>query len=133
MSPDSRGSGRRGRSRRLPLAAGTACLLVAGLIAPLSLSGAQAGPSAQPRTTPPASTLAVIKVIGVGDTPQSIAVNSVDDTIYVGNQVSDTVSVINGRTATEDDTIDVGDDTTGVAVNQIDDNFYFTIQDESTV
>ena len=133
MSPDSRGSGRRGRSRRLPLAAGTACLLVAGLIAPLSLSGAQAGPSAQPRTTPPASTLAVIKVIGVGDTPLSVAVDSVDDTVYVANQASDTLTVINGRTATEDATIDVGDAPTGVAVNQIDDTVYVTNQDDSTV
>ena len=112
---------------------GAACFLVAGLITAAGTHIAQAGPSLQPRTTPPATTLAVIKVIGVGDTPLSIAVNSVDDTIYVGNQVSDTVSVINGRTATEDDTIDVGDAPTGVAVDQDDDTVYVTNQDDSTV
>ena len=133
MSPDSRGSGHRGRSRRLTLAAGTACLLVAGLIAPLSLTTAQAGPSLQPRTTPPASTLAVIKVIGVGDTPHSIAVNSVDDTIYVGNQASDTVSVINGRTATEDDTITVGGNPRAIAVDQVDDTVYVGNETSRTV
>ncbi len=133
MSPHSRGSGNPGHSRRLTLAAGTACLLVAGLIAPLSLSGAQAGPSIQPRTSRPTTTLAVIKVIGVGNTPLSLAVNSVDDTVYVANQVSDTVSVINGRTALQDATIDVGNAPTGVAVNQIDDTVYVTNQDDSTV
>ena len=133
MFPRSPGSGPRGRSRRVPLALGTACLMMAGLIAPLSLSSAQAGPSVQPRTTPPASTLAVIKVIGVGDTPLSVAVDSVDDTVYVANQASDTVTVINGRTAAVTTTVGVGESPSGVAVNQDDDTVYVTNLDDSSV
>ena len=120
-------------TRRATVTLGAACLLLAGLIVPTAVTTAQAGPSVQPRTAPPTTTLAVIKVIGVGDTPLSIAVNSVDDTVYVGNQVSDTVSVINGRTATEDDTIPVGDAPSGVAIDQDDDTVYVTNQDDSTV
>ena len=133
MSHHSPGSGHRGRSRRLTLAAGTACLLVAGLIAPLSLSGAQAGPSVQPRTTPPATTLAVIKVIGVGATPYNIAVNSADDTVYVANAAGNSLSVIDGGSATITRAIGVGSIPSGVAVNQIDDTVYVTNRGDSTL
>lgn len=106
---------------------------MAGLVAPLSLSSAQAGPELQARTSTPATTLAVIKVIGVGDTPLSVAVDSDDDTIYVANQVSDTVTVINGRTAAVTTTVGVGESPSGVAVNQDDDTVYVTNLDDSSV
>ena len=133
MSPDSRGSGHRDRSRRLALAAGTACLLVAGLIASLSLTTALAGPSVQPRTTPPATTLAVIKVIGVGATPYSVAVDSADDTVYVANAAGNSLSVIDGGTASVTRTIGGASNPTGVAVNQVDDTVYVANRGANTV
>ena len=102
-------------------------------MAPLSLSGAQAGPSVQPRTTPPASTLAVIKVIGVGATPYSVAVDSVDDTVYVANAAGNSLSVIDGGTASVTRTIGGASDPTGIAVNQFDDTIYVTNRADSTI
>jgi hypothetical protein len=52
----------------------------------------------QPRITSPTSTLAVIKIIGVGLSPVGVAVNDQGDTVYVTNLGSDDMSVINGRT-----------------------------------
>lgn len=119
---------------RLLFAAGAACLLLAGLASPTQLATAQMGSTPiQPRTTPAATTLAVIKAIGVGDTPLSVAVDSDDDTIYVANQASDTMTVINGRTAAVTSTVGVGESPSGVAVNQDDDTVYVTNLDESTV
>jgi len=72
----------------------------------------------------PATTLAVIKAIPVGVRPSGVDVNQADDTIYVTNGGSGTVSVINGRTGMVDDTIAVGAGATDVAVNQADDTVY---------
>ncbi|MGA0946517.1 MAG: fibronectin type III domain-containing protein [Candidatus Nanopelagicales bacterium] len=62
--------------------------------------------------------------------------NDGDDTVYVTNGNSNTVSVINGRTATEDDTITVGGRPAGVAVDDSGTNaglVYVTNQGADTV
>jgi YVTN family beta-propeller protein len=73
------------------------------------------------------STLAVIKTITIGSGgAYGVAVNQVDDTVYVTNYyfASNTVSVINGRTGTVSGTIPVGTNPIGVAVNEGDDTVY---------
>jgi len=92
-----------------------------------------AAPPVQAQSVAATSTLAVISTIGVGDAPEGVAVNDADDTVYVTNSGSGYVSVINGRTATEDDTITVGGFPVGVAVDQGDDTVYVTNSDDSTV
>jgi YVTN family beta-propeller protein len=74
---------------------------------------------------------AVIKTIRVGDEPQGVAVDSLDDTVYVTNGTSDTLSVINGRTATVSATIAGFAEPLGVAVNVVDDTVYVTNADDS--
>ena len=79
--------------------------------------------------------------ITVGDGPRGVAVHERDDTVYVTNFGSntDSVSVINGRTRTVDDTIPLGwgHNPWGVAVDQGDDTVYvanhFTGADTGTV
>ena len=80
-------------ARATVLALGAATLTV-----PLTImTGAEAA-RVQPRITSPTSTLAVIKIIGVGLSPVGVAVNDQGDTVYVTNLGSDDMSVINGRT-----------------------------------
>ena len=115
--------------RRLAIALGAACLLGAGLIAPAGVTTAQAGPNVQPRNgAPPATTLAVIRLIDVGGQPSGVAVDGTDDTAYVtgisGAPPTGFVWVINGRTGVRDDTVPVGVNPNGVAVNQDDDTVY---------
>jgi YVTN family beta-propeller protein len=45
-----------------------------------------------------ASTLEVSSTIGVGSDPWAVAVDAARDTIYVANEASDTISVIDGAT-----------------------------------
>ena len=59
-----------------------------------------AAPPVQVRSVAATSTLAVITTMGVGGFPTGVAVNDGDDTVYVTNNSSNTVSVINGRTGT---------------------------------
>ena len=67
--------------------------------------------------------------ITVGDGPRGVAVDEGDDTVYVTNFFSGTVSVINGRLGVlTDDTITVGSNPEGVAVDQGDDTVYVTNQ-----
>ena len=83
-----------------------------------------AAPPVQVRSVAATSTLAVITTMGVGGFPTGVAVNDGDDTVYVTNNSSNTVSVINGRTGTVDDTITVGTLPRAVAVDQGDDTVY---------
>jgi YVTN family beta-propeller protein len=85
-----------------------------------------AAPSVQAQSVPATSTLAVITTIDVRSNPIGVAVNDADDTVYVTNETSDNVSVINGRTGTVAGTITVGSDPRGVAVNDADDTVYVT-------
>jgi YVTN family beta-propeller protein len=107
------------------------CLIVVGAVVPTNPG--LAAPPVQTQSVQAASTLVVIKTIGVGDGPSGVAVDQGDDTVYVTNRTSGTVSVINGRTGLVDDTITVGSDPNGVAVNQRDDTVYVTNEDDSTV
>jgi YVTN family beta-propeller protein len=125
-------------TRRFAIALGAACLLGAGLIAPAGVTTAQAGPNVQPRNgAPPATTLAVIHLIDVGGQPSGVAVDGVDDTIYVtgvsGAPPTGFVWVINGRTGVRDDTIPVGSNPNGVAVNQDDDTVYVANEGDRSV
>ncbi|HNW52473.1 MAG TPA: hypothetical protein PKH79_15425, partial [Prolixibacteraceae bacterium] len=49
-----------------------------------------------------------IKDIAVGSLPQNLAVNHKTNNIYVANNIGNSVSVINGETGNNDDTISVG-------------------------
>ena len=113
--------------RLAPVAAGAVGLLMAGLIAPVTVTVAQAGPSVQPRNgAPPTTTYAVIRLIGVGSLPEGVAIDESDDTVYVTNNLGiNNVSVINGRTGIRtDDTISLVGIPFGVAVDQGDDTVY---------
>jgi YVTN family beta-propeller protein len=92
-----------------------------------------AAPPVQSQSVPATSTLAVISTISVGDAPYGVAVNDGDDSVYVVNSISDTVSVINGRTGTVDSTISVGDNPQDAAVNEGDDTVYVTNANSDTV
>ena len=111
-------------------------VVASSLVAGLALVPTATGSAAptQPRTASAASTLAVITTIAVAGTPTGVAINNADDTVYVTHQfVSDTVSVIDGRTGTVANTISVGSAPTGVAVNQGDDTVYVTNLGANTV
>ena len=83
------------------------------------------GPRVHIQSVPvPTSTLAVINTIGVGTQPYAVAVNDIDDTVYVTNNGSNTVSVIDGRTGILSSSIAVGSNPQAVAVNQADDTVY---------
>ena len=55
--------------------------------------------------------------INVGNTPYGVAVNPTTGVIYVANNISGTVSVINPATNTVTATLTVGSDPVGVAVS----------------
>ena len=102
-------------------------VIVAGCLAPaVALVPATAGsaaPSLEPRSVAATSALAVIKTVTVGDGPVGVAMNDVDDAVYVTNSDSKDVSVINGVTGTVADTISLVDYgvPSSVAVNDLDD------------
>ena len=75
--------------------------------------------AAVPTTVP-----AVIATIPVGEGPTSIAISN-DDTVYVVNHDSDSVSVINPGSMSEDDTITVFDQPVSLSISQ-DDTVYVT-------
>ena len=75
----------------------------------------------------------VVAKIGVGTSPQAIAVNPVTNRIYVANEDSDNVSVIDGATATVMATITVGDQPAGVGVNTTTNRIFVSNQTGGTV
>jgi len=105
---------------RVFVVAGCLAAVVAAVPTPSGL----AAPPVQAQSVAATSTLAVITTIGVGTSPQGVAVDEGDDTVYVTNQTGNTVSVINGRTRTVAGTITVGSGPVGVAVDQGDDTIY---------
>ena len=111
---------------RIVIVAG--CLVPAVALVPATVGSA--APSLEPRSVAATSTLAVIKTIAVLEDPQGVAINNVDDTVYVTNKDSKHVSVINGVTGTVDDTISLVDYgfPSSVAVNDLDDTVYITTQ-----
>ena len=90
-------------------------------------------PPVQTQSVAATSTLAVISTIPAGDGPQYVAVDDVDDTVYVTNLLSNTVSVINGRTRNVEATIPVGTNPWGVAVDDSDDTVYVANDNSNSV
>ncbi len=64
------------------------------------------------------------RTVAVGGFPAQAAVNPVTNLVYVTNALDDTVTVIDGRFNSVDDTINVGDTPTAVAVNQVTNKIY---------
>ncbi|MDP4689303.1 MAG: hypothetical protein NWS32_00955, partial [Candidatus Nanopelagicales bacterium] len=118
--------------KRLRVIVTASCLIA--VVAMVPTPSGSAAPPVQAQSVAAASTLAVITTIGVGSNPIGVAVDDVDDTVYVTNRGSDNVSVINGRLGVlTDDTITVGDGPQGVAVDQGDDTVYVTNYFSGTV
>lgn len=118
-------------TRRVTVALGAACLLLAGLIVPAAVSTAQAGPNVQPRNGgTPTTTYAIIKTVDPGVRPLGVAVDDIDDTIYVANYGNNSgsswrLASINGRSGAVTPST-VGKGASGVAVDQEDDSIYVT-------
>jgi YVTN family beta-propeller protein len=110
--------------KRLRVIVAAGCFIVVSAVMPTHPG--LAAPPVQTQSVAATSTLAVITTISVGAGPLGVAVNQMDDTVYVTNNGSTTVSVINGRTGTVDATITVGNGPFGVAVDQGDDTVYVT-------
>src|SRR6266540_3996548 len=68
----------------------------------------------------------VIATIPVGDSPNAVAVNLKTNRVYVGNAVSGTTSVINGRNNKVKKTITTGVLLFGTAVNSVTNRIYVT-------
>jgi YVTN family beta-propeller protein len=71
--------------------------------------------------------------VAVDSYPIGVAVNPVTKNVYVTNEFSNTVSVINGVTERVADTITVGSFPYGVAVNPFNDRIYVTNRGSNTV
>jgi YVTN family beta-propeller protein len=71
--------------------------------------------------------------IPVGNTPEGVAVNAVTNTIYVANELSNTVSVIDGATNAVTATVGVGTSPNGIAVNPTTDLIYVANNGAGTV
>jgi YVTN family beta-propeller protein len=117
--------------KRIRVIVATSCLIVVSAVV-LTQTGL-AAPPVQAQSVAATSTLAVIRTITVGANPQGVAVNDGDDSVYVTNSGSNTVSVINGRTGTVAGTIAVGTSPQDAAVNEGDDTVYVTNADSDTV
>ena len=127
MSPrDSKFSSIKAR-RRAVLAAVSSAAVLALFATPAVSSASGSAPTVQPQTAAPASALTVIRVVLVGSPFSSgIAVDSLDDTVYVSNTNSNTVYVIDGATGAVASTVSVGVQPTAIAVDQADDTVYVT-------
>ena len=106
-------------------------MVVGGLVAPhatsaaVQTSGAAPTATVHPRSAAlPTTTYAVIGTINVGGVPAAIAIDQDDDTIYVANFESDTVSIVRGSDDSVVDTIAVGNGPCDLAVDTVDDTIY---------
>ena len=115
--------------RRCLAMALTASVTLAGLVT-VTATGASGAPSTnvQPRSVTNTTTWTAVKTVALpGDdtfgSAIDIAVNSVDDTVYVVNSKSGRLAVINGKTGTLDDSFAVSG-VAAVAVDQNDDTIY---------
>ena len=70
----------------------------------------------------------VTATISVGSYPHGVRVNSSTNRIYVANEASNTVSVIDGTTNTVTSTISVGSHPYGVGVNSSTNRIYDSVE-----
>lgn len=118
--------------KRIQALFGACCVIAVAAVVPTHPG--LAAPPVQVSSVAATSTLAVISTVSVGTFSYGTAVNDGDDTVYVANFFRDTVTVINGRTGSVDDTIPVGTRPAGgVAVDQGDDTVYVTNYADNTV
>ena len=82
---------------------------------------------------PPSTTYAVIKTIDVGANPLNVAVNDLDDTVYVTHVDSRILTIIDGVSGVVDDSISLDDTAYAVAVNQEDDTVYVSSEFDDTL
>ena len=92
-----------------------------------------AGPRGCEREATSSATFAVVKTIPVGNGPQGVAIDSVDDTVYVTNTNSNTMSVIDGVSATVVSTVTGFLEPAGIAVNQRSNTVYVVNADDSSI
>lgn len=112
------------RNRTLSLLRASAVALVGGvLFASMTPIAATAAPS----------TYEVTATIPVGQTPYGIAVNTMTNLIYVPNSADDTVTVIDGNSATVVSTINVGDNPQSIAVNETTNTIYVANHSDDSV
>lgn len=112
------------RMRGVVAAALSGAVVAAGLVTAQTASGAMPE-GVQPRASAyPTTTYAVIKTVAVGDGPTSVAVDHADDTVYVTNLNSRTLSVINGRNPDDSGSVGVGIYAFSLALNEQDDTVY---------
>ena len=96
-------------------------MVIAIGVAALVANPGESGPSANvmsASSTPPGTNYAVIKAIAVGSDPLTVAVNGVDDSIYVINSGDGTASVIDGLTGSVVNTLSLGSVLDSVAVSE---------------
>ena len=75
----------------------------------------------------------ILETITVGSFPIGISINPITNIVYVANNHSDTVSVIDGKTNLIKDKIKVGDGPTGISVNPKTNMIYVTNYYSDTV
>lgn len=112
-----------------------AVALAGFVVASVSLVGPTVAPSpaqAAPVVSAPMTTYANIRMITGISSPRAVAVDSTDDTVYVGSGSDSRIFIVNGRTGTLDDFVDFGNgEVKGIAVDDVDDSIYATISDPS--
>jgi YVTN family beta-propeller protein len=119
------GSGTR-RSRTAGVARGRRWSLMAAVVAAMTVAPLVLG------VTAPAAAATPTAQVPTGTTPWAVAVNPVTDKIYVANQGSNNVTVIDGATNTTT-TVTTGTTPTAVAVNPVTNKAYVTNLDSNTV
>lgn len=107
-----------------------ACVALA--VASSGLTPAAAASPISPRVVAGPSALAVIGTIQVGGDPFGLAV-STDDTLYVANQASNSLSVVPPGSLTVGATVPVGSGPYSVAVDRNDDTVYVVNQSSTSV
>ena len=103
----------------------TAMLLVSISLSTLAISGVALLPNSPAFAQTP-SPNTVTATVPVGNSPTSAAYDSANNDIYVTNQISGDVSVINGSTNTVTATVPVGNYPEGVAYDSANNDIYVT-------